>query len=538
MASRKAQKGWLWGFIIFTILLTSLPYILGYSHQGSEWVFTGFVFGVEDGNSYIAKMLSGASGNWLFRTPYTNIAQNGFLAFLPYILLGKLAGGIELHAQLVALFHIFRAAGIIVFVLATYDFCKLFIQDEYWQRWAVALATFGGGLGWLTIFGLKTGGYEQLPLEFYSPESFGFLGVFGLPHLAFARALLLWGLAAFLSPSRENPLVQGLKAGIYWLILGFMQPLTIVSGWAVLGAGIVFHRIWLQFSPLIAEDRSAALAEWRRRIGVACGMLLISAPFVLYNFLAFVMDPFLKGWSQQNLIFSPPPVDYLLAYGLILPFAIAGAIKILRGRAWNWSIPLAWVVIFPLLAYFPYPLQRRLPEGVWVAWILLALAGLDLLKRKWKKPAMAFIATGFLSTLLFYAGALWSVTVPAEPQYQPSSKIAAYQYLADEAEKYSVVLGSYNTGNSLPAWAPVRVVIGHGPESVNLAALQPQVNGIFSTTTADSQRLTFLREQDVQYLFYGPDERALGDWNPESSSFLDGIYSQDGYTIYQIDLSE
>jgi len=79
--------------------VTMLPYLLGYASQGDAWRFTGFVFGVEDGNSYIAKMLSGSAGAWLFRTPYTPEAQRGVLAFLPYILLGKLASPPGLHEQ-------------------------------------------------------------------------------------------------------------------------------------------------------------------------------------------------------------------------------------------------------------------------------------------------------------------------------------------------------------------------------------------------------------------------------------------------------
>ena len=39
----------------------------------------GFIFAVEDGNSYIAKMLSGVQGAWLFRTPYTSMQQGGVL---------------------------------------------------------------------------------------------------------------------------------------------------------------------------------------------------------------------------------------------------------------------------------------------------------------------------------------------------------------------------------------------------------------------------------------------------------------------------
>ncbi|TLN24302.1 hypothetical protein FDZ74_02965, partial [bacterium] len=291
MSVNKSHKRWLWGLALFTILITSIPYLLGYARQGNDWVFSGFAFGVEDGNSYIAKMLSGQAGEWLFRTPYTTQPQNGFLAFLPYLLLGKLAGGSEIHPQLVTLFHLFRAGGILLYVFATYDFCRIFLRDERWQRWAVALATFGGGLGWVSILGLQTGGYEGLPLEFYSPESFGFLGVFGLPHLAAARALLLWGLAGFLSQPQARSFLHGLKSGATWLLLGFLQPLTIVSAWVVITAGVGLHWVWLRLSRLDEAALAIEMEGWWRRLWTAAGMVLISSPMVLYNFLSFSRDP-------------------------------------------------------------------------------------------------------------------------------------------------------------------------------------------------------------------------------------------------------
>lgn len=531
-------KRWLWGFALLTILVTTIPYLIGFAKAGSDWVFTGFVFGVEDGNSYIAKMLSGATGDWLFRTPYTTQPQNGFLAFLPYILLGKLAGGGALHEQLVALFHLFRVAGVILYVFATYDFCRIFLHEERWQRWAVALATFGGGLGWLSIFGLKTGGYEQLPLDFYSPETFGFLGVFGLPHLAVARALLLWGLAGFLTQPREKPFLHGLKTGILWLALGFMQPLTVVCAWAVIAASLALSWIWLRASRLDREMLREEIGRWRMRLWTGCGMGLVSAPVAIYNFLSFSLDPFLKGWSQQNLILSPPVVDYVLAYGLIAPLAIWGAIQAWQRKEWHWALPIAWILIFPLLAYFPYPLQRRLPEGVWVAWVVTGLFGLKGLGRKWQRPLTVILASSFLSTLLFFSGSIGSVMKPAEPLFQPRAKVTAYEYLAGEATSFAGVLSSYSTGNSLPAWAPLHVVIGHGPESVNLAGLEPQVKAFFASSGTDAQRVQFLKEQRVRYVFYGPAEKALGGVNPERLASLRAIYTRDGYTIYQVQIPE
>ena len=75
----RQERRWVFNFAIVVLIITSLPYVLGYWAQNDEWVFSGFVFGVEDGNSYIAKMLNGAAGDWLFRTPYTAYPQQGMV---------------------------------------------------------------------------------------------------------------------------------------------------------------------------------------------------------------------------------------------------------------------------------------------------------------------------------------------------------------------------------------------------------------------------------------------------------------------------
>jgi hypothetical protein len=217
------------------IILTTIPYLVGYLVQGDGWVFTGFVFNVEDGNSYIAKMLTGAHGAWLFRTPYTTAPQDGILAFLPYLLLGKLTFHRGDHFQLVLLFHLFRFVGIACYVFASYRFVSLFLASEINRRWAVVLLTLGGGLGWLLALVGKAEWFGSLPLDFISPESFGFLSLYGLPHLAVTRALFVWGLVEYLHSSGSNSR-SGIRAGLFWLAASFFQPLTIAVAWALVAA--------------------------------------------------------------------------------------------------------------------------------------------------------------------------------------------------------------------------------------------------------------------------------------------------------------
>ncbi len=135
-AVSRAERSWVFKVSLVVMLLTSLPYLLGYAMQGEALRFSGFIFAVEDGNSYIAKMLSGAHGSWLFRTPYTSMQQGGVLMFAPYILLGKLASSPGMHDQLVGLFHLFRILSGVLFLtgdLRVYRFLRsLPIPASFW----------------------------------------------------------------------------------------------------------------------------------------------------------------------------------------------------------------------------------------------------------------------------------------------------------------------------------------------------------------------------------------------------------------------
>jgi len=529
------SRRWLWAFALLVMIVTGLPYILGYASQGNAWRFTGFVFGVEDGNSYIAKMLTGEAGAWLFRTPYTTAPQNGAVAFLPYLLLGKLTAPPGVHDQLVALFQLFRFGAGILAIFATYDFISFFLKDERLRRLALILITLGGGLGWILVLIGRENWLGSLPLEFYSPETFGFLALFGLPHLALARASLLWGLLAYLNAAAMPGAVrlrQILKISGFWLLTALAQPLTAVIMGLVIGLHLITLAAWRLW-----HRNSHRIAVWDAwRVAIISGF--IPAPFLLYNFIVFRSDPYLSGWTEQNRIFSPHPLHYLLAYGLLIPFAFLGAKRLIRQNNWSGWLLITWVLAFPVLAYLPFNLQRRLPEGTWVALTILAVLSFTSvlaqesnikLNRAW----ISFLLL-FPSTLMLLAGGLLAGVNPALPVFRPEEEIQAFQYIQEHAGVGDVVLASYDTGNALPAWAPVRVIIGHGPESVKMTELKPMVAAFFQNDTPDSQRRSFLQNFNVRYVFWGPDERKLGAWDPIRMGNLLMVYSSGNYSLFEV----
>ena len=529
----RSERRWVVYFALAVLILTTLPTLIGFWTQGDQWRFTGFVFGAEDGNSYIAKMLGGSTGDWLFKTPYTAYPQNGVIAFLPYILLGKLAAPPAQHDQLVFLFQLFRWAGGFMVILATYDFASLFIHRVGYRRLATALVTLGGGLGWLAPLGLSGLWQGRIPLEFYSPETFGFLSVMGLPHLEVARAGLLWGLRCYLTNVEPFSWKRAVKGGFWWLALGFFQPLTVVIGWAVIGIHALVVIIWKNFRNFRLQQilRRQPEGKW---ILTGLVMVLISAPMAIYTVISFSTDPFLRQWTDQNLILSPPVSDYMLAFLLVLPFVIIGLVDTFRKKDWNAMLLALWVILFPILAYAPYNLQRRLPEGVWVAMVILGCMVFETRLVKYRKTIMAWVAAGFLATIIFFTGALFTVMSPSSPLFIPKAETDAFQYLGRVVAKSDVLLADFRISNELPAWIPVRVIVGLGPESIQAASLTPRIDDFFSSTGADEARQALLSEFGVKFVVFGPDEQKVQNWQPDQSTFLKLAYQNASYKVYRV----
>jgi hypothetical protein len=119
------------------------------------------------------------------------------------------------------------------------------------------------------------------------------------------------------------------------------------------------------------------------------------------------------------------------------------------------------------------------------------------------------------------------------PVFRLKNEILAFEFLKQSASPGDVVLASFDTSNALPAWAPLRVVIGHGPESVGLADLRPQVEAFYSLASRDEDRIQFLEHQGVRYVIWGPLERSLGQWDPGTASYLKKIFELGEYRLFE-----
>ncbi len=525
---KREALAWCLAVSAVLVVLTSLPFLLAFERQGADLRFTGSLLAVEDGNSYIAKMARGSAGDWLFRSPYTAIPQAGVPVFLGYLLLGKLAAGSGRHEQLVALLHVVRVLAIPLVVLSTYRFASRFIAEERWRRWVTLLAVAGEGVGWMVLAGGRGDWLGSQPLEFYSPETFGFLAVLTFPHLLLARALLLLGLDAYLQ-SEFHPRAAWL-AGVWLTLLVLVQPISIAAAGAAVGMhqGLVAIRSVLRKAPTVFAWRSLRPAV----LALALPLLLVAGYAALLR-----RDPFLQTWAGQNILRSPHPVHYLLAYGLLLPWAVVGARRAWRSQDLAPLLLVGWVVALPMLAYAPTVVQRRLPEGGWVALAVLAALGLGNVKpasaTRWRL-ALGTIGLSFVGSVLLLVGAFQAAAMGAAPVFRPAAQAAAFEWLDQNAGADAIVLAAYDTGNALPAWANVRVLVGHGPESAGLAGLLPRVGAFYRTSGASPDARALLAEFGVTHVFVGPAERALGFDEAALPTGLTPVYHEGEYAIFLV----
>ena len=119
--------------------------------------------------------------------------------------------------------------------------------------------------------------------------------------------------------------------------------------------------------------------------------------------------------------------------------------------------------------------------------------------------------------------------------FRDTAEIAALDWLDGQALPDDVVFTSYETGNYLPVRATTRVFFGHGLETVDADGKEGLVARFFDAKTDDMWRKQLLALYGVDYVFWGPAERDLGNFGPSQVTYLQLLYDVDGYLIFAVD---
>jgi len=542
------RKEWLAaiGVALGLAALMALPYLLGYALAGPDRTFTGILMNPEDSQSYLAKMLQGSEGQWLYRIPFT--VEEHDPAFLGgfYLLLGHAAR--ILSVRLDTIWILSRSISSVVLFVTTFAFISRYLTERR-ERWtAYFIAILGSGLGWLLFLLNQPYWLGSFPVDFKMPEAHLFFSALTFPHGMIGTSLIMASFylidKAFGSTSRAWAIA--LLAGLSNLILGIVYPFLIYLVGATYGVYFLFRTY------------RARRILWSQ-IGLLGIALIIPLPLYIYYFYTYQVNEIFRSWAEQAVTTSPAPPQFLAAYGpllilAILPLFLKATRQSFTGRTLLlWS----WVIAAALLIYAPVNSQRRFVQGVQAPLSILATIGLSQVLLPWLRSTRFFrrlaerprysieglerlttaAIVAFLALSNVYVLASMSITAAIQqpyPFFRENDEVAAVEWLKDQNESRSAVLSTSETGNFIAAHAGSPVFVGHWAETPSWTEKLDETEAFFAEETKDSWRIGLLSRYGIGFVWHGPMERELGGFRPRDANFLRLVYREGDVDIYLV----
>jgi hypothetical protein len=364
---------------------------------------------------------------------------------------------------------------------------------------AFALLAFTSGAGLL----LKSVFPQSVDL--LVPESVLFLALGEPPHFLYSLLFLWSGVLALYHARKDSKFLL-----LYLMCLALLwweHPFDAVT---LIFLGAV--ELWI-------------LPRWNRLL-VPVGIAAVSLPPFLY-YRALQRFPDYAGWSIQNVMLSPSTGSLISGFLPLILLAVP-AVYLLRQdpeRGRTALFLLFWIVTQFILSYLPFSFQRRLTAGV--QFPLAVLAAFTLNRIKTWTPIVAIVLLLTASNVYMTQQQIQGIASKDMPFYLPDSYARAFQWLASQKDKGTVVSG-FITGNFIPAYTGHPVYIGHSALTPEIAKKRAEASGFFRNPQPD-----FLKANAIKYVFWGREEQRLSTKNLEAVFSSD--YSRDGISIFSAD---
>lgn len=533
-----------WLFVITTALIvlaiTSLPYLYGYWSAPPDKQFMGVVYNIPDHMQYFS---------WFREFSESNLSANKLTpepnapVFFNLLWWGLARIGGALGIGYAGMYQLLRWVATILFLLLVYRMLSWFFADRLRRMTAFLLILFGAGFGWVLIV-MKytlTNGELIWPLDVYVAEPNTFFSILGSPHFV-AAALYMFVFDLVLRGHAKGQLRYAVYAGLFALFMGWQHAYDLLIVYGVIGAYALL--VWLR------DRKPPMYLVWS---GLIIGA--ISVWPALYSVLLTSLDPL---WEQVLAQFAnagvyTPPL-YRLPVLLGLPFLLALFTALrqnpfkLRGVSNNDLFVRGWFWISFVLIYLPVDYQIHMLNGWQVPIAILATQGIFAYitpaLARWfradKTPtprlaittAAAIILFSALTNIYLLGWRFLDLSRHDYPFYLYRDEVAALRWLAANAASEDVVLSALQVGQYVPAETGAHAFLAHWAQTVDYYGKEATVARFFDAATAEQERLGIVADFGVDYIVYGPAERALGAYRLDNSKHFRQLFSSGGVGVY------
>ena len=509
---RALRAEWVWVSVVSAMVLaTTIVIVLWlYFTTPVEYQYSGFIYSWDDGSSYLATMREGMRGAWLYTLPYSADPGQSFPLFVHYIFLGHVSAWLRLEP--IVVYHLARLAGGALLLASLYRFISRFCAEVRERRLAFLLVVCGSGFGWLALPLLR----RPTP-DLWQMEVFPYLSILANVHFPWAMSAFLWLIDSLTDEGIRTDMRDWMRLTIGVMLVSVLQPYGLVI------VGLV-SAVWL------------GVRGWRER-GLPRVLLMrfvvvgfLGGLFALYYRWMLQTIPSFAAWDKQDVTTSPPPGEYLVAGGVILPLALAGLFQAVRRirqeRDRNALLLSLWAVISCALIYLPVGHQRRFAFALMIPVAILAVQGLTQFRRLNTNLIRAgFVMFASLTNIFLLLIAFIAAQAHPSNLFFTRSEWNGLMYLR-RSPPDGVVLSSPEMGLFIPAWADQRVVYGHPNETLDAATNRELVIRFFQGMPAHSEDWL----NAVDYIYVGPRERRLG--SPAIPPVFKAAFVDGDVTIY------
>jgi len=527
---------WRWTIIasVLILALSTIPYAAGVWSETADLRFGGAVFDRQDYNAHVATIQIGLRGDWLPVLLHTSESTTPVLLKSFYIAVGQLGRLLPVSPPL--LFQSVRWVGGFWMLLTLYAFTARFLSAVALRRAAFLFGALGSGIGWLMMLFQWQPNPNVSPIDFWLIDLYGFFSLLTLPHLPIVMALQWTATLAMLQ---------------YWE--------TGRARWLGVGALCLAATQWIQpFAPFVVDATITVFALWRslaQRVYFPWRSLMVLAvaqfPLAMYTLTVLYRDPLWSIFSRQNITLSPTPDYYFFGLGILGLLAALGGWRVARRSFGPAHLLIIWIAVVAILVYVPVLFQRRFTEGITAPLAVLAAIGLGYTVLptlgRWRAAirahypyrraremvlVLAIVMTTFSTLYLVFGGAL--LTRIHDPRlFDSAAVVEAVDWLGNNSDWRDTVFASERTGSFIPAQIGHRVYLGHEMETLKYSQKQITV-ARFYDAMGDAERLAILRDCGCRFIFWGPDERILGSFQPDGATFLERVFANANARVYAI----
>jgi len=110
------------------------------------------------------------------------------------------------------------------------------------------------------------------------------------------------------------------------------------------------------------------------------------------------------------------------------------------------------------------------------------------------------------------------------------------QWLDKNTDPNEVVLSSFVIGHYLPGLAGNKAFLSNAVMTMDFYCKQDLVTTFFGDEMSDEGRAALLQQYEVDYVFYGPAEQALGNYDPGVSPLFNQVFVTPKVKVFQVNI--